>query len=176
MSHPELLEHMDCLEIRSRMRVGMRILLAALGIFPLLAPYELLVKIDWEHFMSPFFFLAAFISAGAMALSAFLFFAAVAGLSSKIVFDRRTATFSYSCEAPVVRRTRQVHPLSDLRGIEVGVRDWSDGAPTYHLGITVKDGTVFESGSSWSRDEIERMRGRVDQFLAAVGENPSGST
>jgi hypothetical protein len=167
MSHPERVERVDCLQTRSRMRVGMRILLA---------PYELLVKIDWEHFVSPFFFLAAFISAGAMALSAFLFFAALAGLSSKIVFDRRTGTFRYSCEAPVVRRARQVCPLADVRSTEVGVRDWSDGAPTYHLGITLKDGTAFESGSSWSRGAIERMRGRVDQFLAAVDEITSGST
>jgi hypothetical protein len=170
MSHPNLVECMDCLKIRSRMRGGMRILLAALGLFPLLAPYELLIKIDWEHFMNPFFVLAAFISAGATALSAFLFFAAVAGLSSKIVFDKQTETFSYSYEAPVVRRTRQVRPLSDVCSTEVGVRDWSDSAPTYHLSITVKDGTVFESGSSWSREEIEWIRGRVDQFLAAVDE------
>ena len=170
MSHPELLERAERLEIRSPMRVGMRVLLAALGLFPLLAPYELLIRIDWDHFMNPFFFLAAFVSAGATALSALLFFAAVAGLSSKIVFDRRTATFSYSSEAPVVRRTRQVQPLSDVRSIEVGVRDWSDSAPTYYLVVTVKDGTVFESGSSWSRDEIERIRGRVDQFLKAVDE------
>ena len=74
MSQPELVEREDRLEIRSPMRVGMRILLAALGLFPLLAPYELLIEIDWEHFMNPFFFLAALISAGAMALSAFLFF------------------------------------------------------------------------------------------------------
>ena len=168
MPHPELVEHADRIEIRSRMRAGMRVLLAALGLFPLLAPYELLIKIDWEHFMNPFFFLAAFISAGATALSAFLFFSAVAGLSSKIVFDRHTATFSYFREAPVVRRTKQVRPLAAVRKTEVGVRDWSDGAPTYHLSVIVKDGTVFESGSSWSRDEIEWIRGRVDQFLAAV--------
>jgi len=170
MSHPELIERMDCLKIRSRMRGGMRILLAALGLFPLLAPYELLIKIEWEHFVNPFFFLAAFISAGATALSAFLFFAAVAGLSSKIVFDKHTATFSYSSEAPVVRRTRQVQPLSNVCSTEVGVRDWSDSAPTYHLSITMKDGTVFESGSSWSREKIEWIRGRIDQFLAAIDE------
>ena len=147
------------------MRVGMRLLLAAFGFFPLLAPYELLIRIEWENFMNPLFFLAAIISAGATALSALLFFAAAAGLSSKIVFDRHTATFSYSSEAPVVRRTRRVQPLSDVRSIGVGVREWSDSAPTYHLGVTVKDGTVFESGSSWSRDEIERIRSRVHQFL-----------
>lgn len=170
MPHPELVDRMDCLEIHSRMRGGMRIVLAALGLFPLLAPYELLIKIDWEHFMNPFFFLAAFISAGATALSVFLFFAAAAGLSSKMVFDRHTATFSYSSEAPVVRRSRRVQPLADVRSTEVVVHDWSDSAPTYHLSIILKDGTVFESGSSWSRDEIEWIRGRVDQFLAAVDE------
>jgi len=172
MPHSTVLEHADRLEIRSPMRVGMRLLLAALGLFPLLAPYELLVRVDWEHYMHPLFFLAAFIAAGAAAISAFLFFAAVAGLSSKIVLDRRTATISYSSEAPVVRRTRQVHPLRDVRSIEIGVRDWSDGAPTYHLRVTVNDGTVFESGSSWSRDDIELIRDRVDQFLAAEASAP----
>jgi hypothetical protein len=144
----------------------MRVLLAALGLVPLLAPYELLIKTDWDHYLNPFFLLAAFVSAGAAALSAFFFFAAGAGLSSKIAFDRRAATLSYSAEGPVVRRAGQVRPLSDVRNIEVGVRDWSDGAPTYHLRVTVKDGTGFESGSSWSRDEIERIRSRVEQFLA----------
>ena len=167
MSHPELLYRADRLEIRSPMRVGMRALLAALGLVPLLAPYELLIRTDWEHFMNPLFFLAAFVSAGATALSALLFFAGVAGLSSRIVFDRRTATISYSSQAPLVRRTRQVRPLPDVRSIEVGVRDWSDSAPTYHLGVTVKDGTVFKSGPAWSRNEIERIRDRADEFLKA---------
>ncbi len=167
MSHPELVERMDCLEIHSRMRGGMRILLAALGLFPLLAPYELLIKIDWEHFMSPFFFLAAFISRERW-LSARSLLRFDRRPELEIVFDRLAATFSYSSEAPVVRRTRHVRPLSDVRSTEVGVRDWSDSAPTYHLRITVKDGTVFESGSSWSRDDIEWIQGRVDQFLAGV--------
>ncbi len=37
-------------------------------------------------------------------------------------------------------------------------------------GISVKDGSVFESGSSWSRDGIEWIRGRLDRFTAAVDE------
>ncbi len=172
MSQPEVIENADRLEIRSPMRVGMRVIMAALGFFPLIAPYELLIKIQWEHYANPFFFLAAFISAGATALGAFLFFAAVAGLSSQIVFDRRAATFHYAYEAPVVRRTKRVYPLSDIRSVDVGVRDWSDGAPTYRLDVGMIDGTVFESGSSWSRDEIESIRSRVGRFLAAVRDKP----
>jgi hypothetical protein len=167
MSHPELIEHVECIEVRSRMRVGMRVLVAAFGLIPLLAPYELLIKIDWNHFINPFFFFAAFISAGATAVSALFFFAAVAGLNSIIVFDRRAATFSYFQKAPVIRGTRQVQPLQDICNIDVGVRDWSDGAPTYYLRVTMKNGSVFESGSSWARKDIERIRSRIEHFLKA---------
>jgi hypothetical protein len=170
MSHPELVEHAERMVVQSRMRFGERIVLAALGFLPLLAPYELLFKLDWEHFMNPFFFFAAFISAGATALSGFFFFAAAAGLSSKIIFDRHNATFSYFEKAPVSKRSRQAKPLSALRNVEVGVREWSDGAPAYHLNVVIKDGVIFESGSSWSRDEIEQIQGRVEQFLAAYEE------
>lgn len=164
----ELVVRPDCLEIRSPIRPGMRGLLAALALVPLLAPYELLVRVEWEHYLNPFFLFAAAVSAGAVAVSAAFLFAAATGLSSQMVFDRQASTFSYSAKAPVVRRTRQVHPLSDVCDVKVGVRDWSEGAPTYHLAVTMADGTIFESGSSWSHDEIASIRSRVDQFLASM--------
>ena len=46
---------------------------------------------------------------------------------------------------------------------------WACAGPPYP-GISVKDGSVFESGSSWSRDGIEWIRGRLDRFTAAVDE------
>jgi len=101
------------------MRTGTRVLFAVLALFPLLAPYELIVKVEWESYLHPFFLLAAFISVGATALSAFLVFAAVAGLSSQMVFDARAATFTYSAQAPIVRPTSQVYPMADVVGVEV---------------------------------------------------------
>ena len=166
MSDPGLVERANRLEVRSPMRAGMRVLLAALALFPLLAPYELIIRVEWQQYVHPAFFLVAFISAGAVALSAFLLFAAVAGMSSQMVFDKGSGKFTYSAKAPVIGRTRQTRPLSEVCGVEVGVRDWSDSAPTYHLGVSVADGTAFETGSSWSRDEIELIRIRVKQFLA----------
>ena len=166
MSYPVLVEHANRIEIQSRMHIGVRIVLAALGLLPLLAPYELLFKPNWEHFMNPFFFFAAFISTGATAVSGFLFFASVASLSSNIILDKHSATISYFEKAPVTKHNRQVKPLSAVHNTEVGVHEWSDGAPAYHLNVVMKDGAIFESGSSWSRDEIERIQRRVDQFLA----------
>ena len=149
------------------MRVGMRVLFAVLGLFPLLAPYQLLIRTSWEHYLHPLFFFAALIATGAVAVSALFIFAAIAGLSSSMVLDRRTETFRYSSQAPIIRRRSLVHSLSDVRGVEVGLYDWSDGAPSYHLKVTLGDATVIKSGSSWSREDIESIRSVVDGFLAA---------
>jgi hypothetical protein len=167
VSAPELLENATLLTIRSPMAGGLRLLVAGLGFVPLLAPYELLFEIDWQRFLSPIFFLALIVSAGAIAVSALLFFAAAAGLSSSMVFDRRRETFSYSSEAPVVRRARRTEPLAGIRSVEVRAREWSEGSPTYYLAVTVEDGTVFETGSSSSRGEIEKMRSRVAELLGS---------
>ncbi len=168
MSHPELVECDDRLEVRSPMRPGMRVLLAALALFPLIAPYELLIKTEWEYYFHPFFFLAAAVSAGAVWLSVFLLFAAIAGLSARMVFVASCATFTYSDKTLLTRWTERTFPLGDIRSVEVGVREWSDGAPTYHLRVIMNDGTRLECGSSWSRDEIESIRDSVTQFIAAV--------
>jgi hypothetical protein len=160
-----LVEGPDRLEVRSPMRTGMRVVFALLGLVPLLAPYELLVRIDWQGYLNPFFAFAAVVSLGAMAVSAFLFSAAVAGLSSVMTFDRGTSTFTHTFWAPVVRRIRRGYPLSAVGEVGVGVTEWSEGAPTFHIRVTLIDGTVVESGSSWSRAEIETMTDRVNRFL-----------
>jgi hypothetical protein len=162
---PTLLEAPDRIEVRSPMRAGTRIVLALLGLFPLLAPYELLIRVGWQEFLNPFFLLAALISAGAVAISLFLFYAAVAGLNSRMVFDGRLRTFTYSEEAPLVRRRTAQLPLSSLERIEVGRREWSDGSPTFHLRVVGTGGQAFESGPSWTRQEIERLADRVGEFL-----------
>ncbi|HEX7028190.1 MAG TPA: hypothetical protein VF268_13190 [Gammaproteobacteria bacterium] len=167
MSHPLLIEGPNRLEVRSAMRPGLRVALILLGIFPLIAPYELLVRIDWQDYLSPFFLLAAFISAGAVALSLLLFYAALTGISSRFVFDGTAATLTCVSESPLTGRNRRVYPLSSIAAIDVTEHDWSDGLPTYCLSITFDDGTVIDSGSSWSREEMETIRARVERFIAA---------
>lgn len=173
MSHPVLVEGVNCLEVRSLMHPGMRIALMLLGLFPMIAPYELLVRVDWQNYLHPLFFLAAFISAGGIALSLFFFFAAVAGISSRLVFDRSASTVSHFFEAPIVRRTSRVYPLSAVGSIEVGSTEWSDSAPSYYLRVVIDDGTLIKSGSSSSRDEVVSLQSRIERFIE--GEEASQS-
>lgn len=165
VSHPQLVEQTDRIEIQSRMGVGPRLLLAALALLPLLAPYELLIRTEWEPIASPFFVLAAMVSAGATALCLFLLFAALAGLSSRTVFDRRTRTVSHFSQTAFARPTREVVPWSNVHRIEVCIREWSDSAPNYYLAVTMKGGPRFETGTSGSREEIEWMRGQVQALM-----------
>lgn len=165
------------LEVRSLLRTRVRLLFGVLALIPLLAPYELLVAARWEFSLHPTFLFAALVSLGAVAVSALLCHAALAGLSSRMVFDGRAGTFLHAAGAPVVTHDTRVHPLTDVRGVEVGVRDWSDGSPSYHLRITVEDGTVFTSGASGSHEEIEAIRARVERVMEGVavraGRGPS---
>jgi hypothetical protein len=165
MPEVEWVEREARLEVRSPTRVGMRVVFALVGLFPLIAPYELLVRTAWTTYLHPFFALAAVISLGATALSAFLFFAAVAASSSGMVFDRRTATVCAWSRAPIVRRTEREVAWSQVVGVEVAKTDWTDGSPSYRLRVALADGSSLESGSSWSRSEVETIRDRVVRFV-----------
>jgi hypothetical protein len=145
----QLTEGNGRLELRTPLRTGARWVLAALSLFPLLAPYELLLRISWQSYWHPFFLLAALVSAGAVALSLLLLFAAVAGLSTRMLFDAAESNFTYTARAPILRTSRVQHPLSSLQRVEVGTSEWSEGAPSYFLRVVMDSGEAFSSGSSW---------------------------
>ena len=153
------------LDVCSRMSWGKRLLFALCALIPLLAPYELMLRVQWNDYRSPVFLLAAIIAAGAVALSVFFLFAAVAGLSSRMTLDAAHSTFTYSSGAPMVPRRTLVRPLSSLESVHVRTHEWSDGGPSYTLMVKMSDGATFDSGSSSSRDDIEREKARVEVFL-----------
>lgn len=127
------------LDVSSPMPLGKRVLFALLALIPLLAPYELMWRVQWNDYRHPAFLFAAVISAGAAALSLLLVFAALAGLSSRMTLDAARATFTYSTGAPIVPRRTRVLPLSSLESVHVRSHEWSDGAPSYTLAVTMSD-------------------------------------
>ena len=90
------------LVIQDRMPPGKRVLFLLLAQVPLLAPYELIVLPKWQEYWNLFFFFAALISLGALAVSAFLVWAAIAGLDKEARIDRFRGRFTYIDRAPVV--------------------------------------------------------------------------
>ena len=153
------------LDVFSQMPSGKRFVFAILGLIPLLAPYELMLRVQWNDYRHPVFLLAAIISAGAVALSVLFIFAAVAGLNSRMTLDAARSTFTYSTGAPIVPNRTLVLPLASVESVHVRTQEWSDGAPSYTLMVKMSDGATFDSDSSWSREDIEDEKARVEVFL-----------
>ena len=160
-----VIEGKEVIEIQSYMPAGLRVLFFLLALFPLLAPYELIIRPNWHSYLNVFFLFSALISVGALAVSAFLVWAAIAGLNSKVRFDRAEGTLTYSAGAPIVRWHFRQCPIESIALLRVEKNDWSDGAPSYSFLTQITDGSKFKSGSSWSSEEIEDIVQRVSTFL-----------
>lgn len=160
-----VIERPDAFEIQSRMRTGKRVALALLALFPLIAPWELLVKPEWTDLMHPVFFFVAAISLGAVAVSLMFLFAAVAGLDSRLRFDRTRGDFLWSARAPAVSIRRIRRKIGEIANLRAVAHDWTDGSPSFSIQVELVDGTVFKTGSSWSRREIDGMLVQLSGFL-----------
>jgi len=161
----KVIERKEILEIHSYIPTGQRVLFLILALFPLLAPYELMIRPNWQSFLNVPFLFVTVISVGALTVSLFLVWAAIAGLNSKLRFDRASGTLTYSISAPIVRWRTQLHPIESIAHLRVEHQDWSDGAPSYSFLTQMADGSIFKSGSSWSKEEIENIVQRVSTFL-----------
>jgi hypothetical protein len=161
----KVIESKEVIEIHSLMPIGKRLLFLALAFIPLLAPYELIIRVDWQNYLNLFFLIALLISLGAMVISALLVWGAVAGLSSSLKFDRSSNTIIHSAEAPVVIKRTVQYPFDQLAEIQVYEHEWSDGDSSYSVRATMTDGESLQSGTSWSRAEIEALVQKITAFL-----------
>ncbi len=155
------------MEISSPMPIGKRLAFLVLALVPLLAPYQLLIAPGWEGILNPYFAFAALVSLGALAVSTFLVWAAIAGIESTARFDRGRRTLTTAAGAPVMPLQTRAYALDDVRAIEVDTTEWSDGGPSYTLRIDTADGQAFKLLAGFEKDEVEEIRRHISRFLAA---------
>lgn len=153
------------LEIHSITPVGQRMLFILLALFPLIAPYELIIQPRWESILNFFFLFAALISLGAISISALLVWAAIAGLNFRIAFDRQTRLFTYTFSAPVLPRRVSQHSFDSIEQFRIDKQDWSEGRPSYTLHIVLKDASALKIGSSSVRHELDAITADIHTFL-----------
>ncbi len=164
---PDVTEENGKLTITEHMPWGRRFLFLLLGLFPLIAPYELLLRPGWRSINNFFFLVALAISLGAVFLSGFLVFAAFAGLSTQLTFDVISRTFTYKHQAPIVPFRRDLIAWEHIDHIDLEKHDWSDGEPSYSLILRLDDGRSFKSGSFPTLPQAEAVRERVEHMLRA---------
>jgi hypothetical protein len=162
-----MVERGDELNVTSPMTPGLRAFFFLIGLVPLAAPYELLIRPGWQTIFHPFFALAAIISGGAVMLSALFVWAAVAGIESSARFDRRRRTLTTVERAPVMPTRTRTRPLDELLAIEIEKTEWSDSGPTYSLRLDCADGQKLKLVASYARPEdAEGIRRHIGRFLA----------
>jgi hypothetical protein len=160
-----LAEDGDVILIESRMRTGQRVVLLMAAFFPLLAPYELIIRPTWQDNWNVFFVFAAAISAGATIVAVLLAYSAVAGLNNRMVFDRGQGTFSYASGAPLVQWRTSQCPIVSIAELKKTTSEWTEGAPSFSFAVRTTDGRSFRSGSSRSEREVDSIIDRVSLFL-----------
>jgi hypothetical protein len=163
-----VVENGDELNVTSPMAPGLRAFFFLIGLVPLAAPYELLIKPGWQTIFHPFFALAAIISGGAVAVSGFFVWASFAGIEASARFNRSRRTLTTVERAPVMPTRTRTCPLDELRLIEIEKTDWSDSGPTYSLRLECADGQKLKLLAAYARpEEAEAVRRHIGRFLAA---------
>lgn len=139
------------------------------GLFPLLAPYELLVRIRWESYFNLSFFLALLFSLVMAAASAFIIFIALLARDQHVRFDGDRSTLTYGWN-DVLRPYREtVHRFEDLSAPELETHTWSDSPNSYDLLVTTRDGLKISFGEFSSREQALGCQDELAGILSRAG-------
>jgi len=157
------------IEFRSRDSSVTRAVILLVGLVPLLAPYELLIRPSWRGGLTWAWLFCALLSAGAVLVAAAFVGAALFGLSQRVRFDAPRRVITYAHRAPGVRYRVRRFPFSALQGLRVNTRAWSEGPDTYTLVAAVSGHRDIEFGSFDDRVEAERCLAALKDIVERGG-------
>jgi hypothetical protein len=146
----------DKLEFISSLSPIIRIILALFGFFPLLAPYELLVKPDWPAGVSIAMLFMLAISLGAVGISLFLFAAAVLGRSQHFEFDAARRVVIYRFKTAVNPAGKEVYDFAQIESLVLKVHEWDSGPNSYDICLNIRGRREMTFGNFASQAEAER--------------------
>jgi hypothetical protein len=134
-------------------------------LLPLLAPYQLLIETGWQIYLNLFFLFALLVSMGAMAVSAFFIFFALAAYSRRMVIDHQNHRVVYG-DSHVFRPYRErSYPFEELASVEIDIHDWSDGPPSFSLTLRPKGNHEFSIGYFDQRAQAEQYRDAIAAWI-----------
>ena len=145
--------------------LGLRIFLTIVGLFPIfLAPYELLIRPQWNGF-SMYLIIPILVSIGGILLGGLFLAAGLFGLNQTLVFVKETRLIHYSYESAIVPLRRKTYPFRDIAKILVNTHDWTDSPSTYSLQFIFRDERKIETGSFEKRIDAEVYMNKVENLL-----------
>jgi hypothetical protein len=152
------------IEITERMSTGLRVFLVVLGLFPWIAPYELLIKPGWSGFNLSTLGMSV-ISLGAIAVSLAFIGASIFGLNQTLTIDRTRRTITHAYEAVAIPMQVKTYSFGQVQSIEIVEHDWESGPSTYSLKFTFNDGHHTATGSLSSCEEAMQWKEKIEGWL-----------
>ena len=135
------------IEFSRDLRVTARTFVLIGGLFPLLVPYELLIKPSWPEGFNLLWLFAVIISAGAIGASIFFLLAALFGMSQSIRFDIVSQSIFYSYKTALMKHCHErSYPFNKVERLQVVTHEWEDGPPSYDIGLKINGVREIEFG------------------------------
>jgi hypothetical protein len=123
-----------------RVHPAVRVVIFLVGLLPLLAPYELLIRVRWNVFFSLPFFISLLFSIFLAAFSVFIVFIALFAQNQHVCFDGYRSTLTYGWSDAVRTYRETTHRFQEISEPELKVHDWSDGPNSYDLLVKTRIG------------------------------------
>ena len=142
-----------------------RFIFLLISLIPLLAPYQLLILPRWNDYFNLVFLFVLVISLGALMVSGFFMWAAIAGINAQMRFNKNKHTFTFLASAPVMPLRTFEYPIPSILNLAIETHDWTDGPPGYSFCVEMGDGRAYSIGTAWSLEEVEDIKKQVEKFL-----------
>lgn len=161
-------EDVHGLEVRDDVSRGQRVVLFALGLIPLIAPYELLIRPNWqENSFGILFVIALIIGLGALIISGLFFAGALLGTSTRLRFDQTRRRLIIDRRTPLLGQRSAVIPFDEIAALRLEEMTWSEGEPSYALIVQTRGGQTYRMQSSSSKPLMEQTLQKVQAIVLA---------
>ena len=144
-----------------------RLVIFLVSFFPLLAPYELLVKIHWGNYFNLPFFISLLFSIFATAFSLFILFIALFALNQYLCFDRGRLALTRGWSDAIRAYRETIYSSEELSLPELVTHPWSDGPTTYHILVKTRAGLKISFGDFESKEEARHYQANVAEMLSS---------
>lgn len=161
----------NTLEFSNKVPIAVRVAIFLFGFVPLLAPYELLIKIKWENYFNLVFAFMLFIAVGAIAVSLFMFYFALMSMNQALRFDGDRRILTYGFSTALLPFMAKDHAFQKIKDLAIEVQDWSDGPTTYDLRLQLEGERKITFGEFAKREDAERYH-QMLKVLIASGKLP----
>jgi hypothetical protein len=147
------------IRIEERHSTAKRIVLSLLGLFPLIAPYELWRGLWPLNAFTPFF---AIIVLGALSVGGMFVLSGIAGYDQR--WSLRPGRLLIQRHAPF-RHSRRVLPGHRIARIEPVRHEWSDGDPSFAVALTLVTGERLETPAMSAQATADALEAALRRIL-----------